>query len=116
MPAAADRNLEIELMGELDGRHDVGHAAAARDQRRALVDHAVVDAPRRLVAIVVRLEKQAAETGRKLVEAIEKCSYRQRTILFDCRMASLGRWSRMRTERTIQAGFTARRVTPTGVD
>jgi len=47
-----------------------------RDQRRALVDHAVVDAPRRLVAIVVRLEKQAAETGRKLVEAIEKCSYR----------------------------------------
>jgi hypothetical protein len=50
--AAAHRDLEIELMGELDGRHDVGHAAAARDQSRALVDQAVMDAPRRLIAII----------------------------------------------------------------
>jgi hypothetical protein len=73
MAAAANRNVEIELMGQLDGRHDIGHTATARNQRRALVDQAVIDSPCRLVAVIMRLEEQSAEIGRELVDAVVEC-------------------------------------------
>jgi hypothetical protein len=49
------------LAAELHRRHDVPDAAAARDRRRALVDHAVVDAARLLVARLTRAEEHARE-------------------------------------------------------
>ena len=59
--AAADGDFELQVARQLDGVDDVGHAAAARDQRRPLVDQAVMDFPGLVVAGVGRLE----ETPRK---------------------------------------------------
>ena len=58
--AAADGDLEIQRPRQLDGVRDVGGAMASRDQRRPLVDQAVVDAS----GLVVAHRRLAAETFR----------------------------------------------------
>ena len=64
--AAANRNLEAEPAGEIDGIHHVGHAAASGDQCRPFVDQSVVDLPRVLVAHVRRLQELSSEGCGKL--------------------------------------------------
>ena len=64
--AATNRDFEAELAGEIDGIHDVGDAAAAGDQRRALVDEAVMHLPCNLVPGICRLQELPAERDFKL--------------------------------------------------
>ena len=49
VPAATDRDLEIERSGQLDGIAYVGNTTAACNQRGTLVDESIVNAPRVLV-------------------------------------------------------------------
>ena len=58
------------LAAEVDGRDDVGDVGAARDQARPLVDHAVVERARLVVAGVSRLDDVAAESLRKGVDGL----------------------------------------------
>jgi hypothetical protein len=61
MAAAPHGELEAVLARECDRGDDVGHALAARDQRRALVDHPVVDASDFVVTRVVGIEQLPRE-------------------------------------------------------
>jgi len=55
--STTDRYFEVVLMGEGDGRDDVGGSLAASDEGRALVHHSVVDATRVVVAGIARSEE-----------------------------------------------------------
>ena len=66
VPAATDRDLEIERPGNLHGIADVSNTTAACNQRGALVDEPVVNAPRVLVIRVCRLEQPAGKPGSQL--------------------------------------------------
>jgi hypothetical protein len=46
---APDRDPELHRVGQVHGVYDVGETAAARDERRSLVDEAVVFEPRPIV-------------------------------------------------------------------
>ena len=63
VPAAPDRDLERLVAAEVDGVDDVRRVQATRDQARALVDEAVVDAPCVVVSRIVRREDLAGEHG-----------------------------------------------------
>ncbi len=75
-PAHGER--ESVLAGEVDGAHHVGHVHAAGNQRGPLVDHAVVDLARRLVARVAGLNELAAQLRLQLID--------HRLIQCDCRL------------------------------
>ena len=62
--AAANRDLEAQPAREIDGIHHVGHAAASGDQCRPLVDQAVVDFSRFLVARVRRPQELSCRKWR----------------------------------------------------
>ena len=61
---AAHRQRQVALARERDRPGDVARTAAARDQRRPLVDRSVVDGPRLLVLGVLRPDQPAFEAGR----------------------------------------------------
>ena len=61
--AAADRDLDAVLAGEPHAGDDVGGVPAARDRRRVLVDHAVVDGPRLVVARISRQDQLTAQAA-----------------------------------------------------
>ena len=65
VPAAADRDLEAVLAGEVHRRHDVCRRPGTSDRRRAAVDHPVPDAPGLFVARVIREEQVAADRGHR---------------------------------------------------
>jgi hypothetical protein len=56
MATAAHRDHQIVLAGELDALNDVRRAGAARDQRRAFVNHGVEDLPGEFIAVVRRAQ------------------------------------------------------------
>ena len=60
--AAAHCRQQSVLAGEIDCVDDVGGAAASRDERRFLVEHAVPDLPRTVVIRVARLQKFTTQT------------------------------------------------------
>ena len=64
VPTAAHRQRQLLLAGEVDRGDDIGHVDAAGDQRRAPVDHAVVDLARLLVAGSVAGANQIAAHSR----------------------------------------------------
>jgi hypothetical protein len=61
VPAAPNGERQVVLGSEADGRRDVVGVHGARDRDRALVDHAVPDAPGRVVVAVVGPDHLAAE-------------------------------------------------------
>ena len=63
--AAADRQLEALLPGEVDRRDHVGRTEAARNQGGPPVDHAVEDLAGRVVLGVSRPDQITAEAGAK---------------------------------------------------
>ena len=63
VPAGADRRQHVVRDAELYRRNHVGHVHAVGDQRRLLVDHAVVELARRVIVRVARLEQLAAKGG-----------------------------------------------------
>ena len=63
VPAAADREQQVVLAREPDGPGHVGGAGAARDQRRPLVDHRVVDLAGLVVVGVLGADQPPLETG-----------------------------------------------------
>jgi hypothetical protein len=65
--AAPDRDLDSVLAGEPHARNDVGGVAAARDGRRVLVDHGVVDGARPVVPGISRQDQAAAQGGGQLL-------------------------------------------------
>ena len=68
--AAAHRHLQAQPACELDGIGHVGGAVAAGDQRGALVDQAVVDPSRVLIAAVRWLQQLPGEGGGGLGDGI----------------------------------------------
>ena len=66
VPAASDRDLEIERPRHLDGIANISNTPAACYQRGTLVDESVMNAPRILVIRVGRLEQPAGEPGGQL--------------------------------------------------
>ena len=73
--AAAHGEGQAVLAGEVDGADHIGHIDAAGNQRRALVDHAVVDLARLLVVGVARLDQLAAHTCAEILNgrAVRLC-------------------------------------------
>src|SRR5262249_49948503 len=65
--AAAHRGLEPGSACEANGRNDVGGPATTSDQRWALVDQAVVNPARFLVAVVARGDECPGEVVRQNV-------------------------------------------------
>jgi hypothetical protein len=65
--AAADRHDEVVCAREAERPRDVVRARAARDQRRALVDHRVEEAARLLVVAVLRSDQAARESAQLLL-------------------------------------------------
>ena len=63
-------DLEACLTGKRDRVDDVGRAAAAGDERRPLVDQAVMNPSRVLVAVVSGLEQRPGEHGRELFDPL----------------------------------------------
>jgi hypothetical protein len=68
--AAADGDFELLLAGETDRIDDVGDAAAAGDQRRPLVDQAVVHLPRVLITGIARPKKSPVEGLAEFVDYV----------------------------------------------
>ena len=66
--ATANGHEQIVIAGEADAGHHVVGACAARDQRGTLVDHAVPDLARGVVAAVGGTQQRAGETGRELID------------------------------------------------
>jgi hypothetical protein len=60
VPAAANRDLEAVLAGEVHRRHDVIRRPGAGNRRRTAVDHAVPDTSSLFVARAIREKKVAA--------------------------------------------------------
>ncbi|MEZ4505398.1 MAG: hypothetical protein R2848_05855 [Thermomicrobiales bacterium] len=56
----AHTNRQITFTGELHRRHDIGHIDRLHDERRALVDHAVVDGASGIVVRIVGRDDVAA--------------------------------------------------------
>jgi hypothetical protein len=61
--AAAHREQQPVIAGEADDLGHVGGARALRDERRAAVDHRVVDLPRLVVVGVLGADQAALESG-----------------------------------------------------
>jgi len=61
--AAAHRDLQSMRPRKIDGSDDIGCAAAAGDQSRPPVDHAVPNLACRVVGVVTRTQQCAAQTG-----------------------------------------------------
>ena len=59
--AATNREQQALVASEVDGRDDVGHVDAARDQTRPLVDHAVVQGACSVVVGIARLNQSSAK-------------------------------------------------------
>ena len=70
MAAAADRDLGAVLTGEPHAGDHVGGVPAARDRRRMLVDHGVVDRARLVVPGIPRADQLAAQGSGELVERL----------------------------------------------
>jgi hypothetical protein len=70
--AAANCDLEAEILCELDGIHDIGHAPAARNQRRPPVDQAVMDLSGLVVTRIAWLEELPGERLAELADSIRK--------------------------------------------
>ena len=68
MATAADGELQVLAAGELHRGDDVRDAGSADDQRRPLVDHAVPDRPRLVVAGVGRGDELAPDAFAKLLD------------------------------------------------
>jgi hypothetical protein len=68
MTSTAHGDLEAGGATEVDGGHHIGGRQAAGDERRMLVDHAVVESPCLVVSGVARSKKVAAERGFDRVE------------------------------------------------
>ena len=66
--AAAHRQQQLVRRRELHRLHDVGGAAAARDQRRMAIEGAVPDAPRGVVAGAVAQQQLAAQARREILD------------------------------------------------
>ena len=64
--AAADGDGQAVVAPEIDRGDHVGDVGAAGDQQRPLVDHAVVERARLLVAWVLRLDELTAQRGLQL--------------------------------------------------
>ena len=60
--AAADGEQQALLAGEVHGGDDVGRVDRARDEARALVDHAVVERANGVVVRVGRADEPAAKS------------------------------------------------------
>ena len=68
MTSAAHGDLEAGGATEIDGGNHIGGSSGSGDERRVLVDHAVVEPPCLVVAGVARSKEIAAERGFDLVE------------------------------------------------
>jgi hypothetical protein len=73
--AAADGDVEPLAPAEVHRRDHVGGVAAARDQRRPLVDHRVVEPARVVVAVVGRREHRPAERRAQRLRALQDCGH-----------------------------------------
>ena len=60
VPAAAHREVEPVLAGEVHGGDDIADLLGPQDRQRPLVEHAVVDGARLVVALVLRGDHPAA--------------------------------------------------------
>jgi hypothetical protein len=65
--AAADRHQQLAAAGEAYRRDDIGQSGAARNQRRASVDHAVPHFPGFIVARAAGTDQLAAQACPKSV-------------------------------------------------
>jgi hypothetical protein len=74
MTPAANRDLETELTPELDGVDNVGHAAAAGNQRRTLVHEAIMDPSRLIVAGIAGLQQLPRERVGKFPRGVSNGS------------------------------------------
>ena len=70
-PPPADRKLRAVVTAEPHAADDVGDVAAARDGRGTLVDHAVVDGARLVVAGICRPDQVTAQGGGKLLPGLD---------------------------------------------
>jgi hypothetical protein len=61
VPAALDADLQAAVAGIADRGGNVTGARAARDQRRATIDHRVPDLAMRVEAVVARTDERALE-------------------------------------------------------
>jgi hypothetical protein len=66
VPAAADGQRQAILAREVYGVDHVGRAGRAHDNRRPLIDHAVVDLASFVIAGVLRAYQLAPEAHREL--------------------------------------------------
>ncbi|MER8967441.1 hypothetical protein NKI25_17265 [Mesorhizobium sp. M0808] len=60
MTTAADGDEEALRSGEVDGRDDIAGFGAIEDSRRPLIDHAIPNSARLVIARVVRKDQIAA--------------------------------------------------------
>ena len=65
MTAAFDRNLQVVLAREPHRGNDISGPGAAGDQCWTMVDHAVEELARLVVAAIAGLQRPATETIRK---------------------------------------------------
>jgi hypothetical protein len=68
MPTTADRYEKAVFARKANTADDIGRAGTARDQRRALVDHAVPDLAGGIVALIFGAQQFAAKVGCELVD------------------------------------------------
>jgi hypothetical protein len=70
MATTTDRYQKIAGTGEIDGVNYIGYSSAAGDQRRASVDHPVMNLADKVIAIIARLDKL---TPQALFEFFDLC-------------------------------------------
>jgi hypothetical protein len=74
VPPAAHGNLETERAPEMNGVCNIGHAAALRDERRPLVNEAVVKPPGIVVRRIAGSEDAAGEAGGQVGD-VHQCAH-----------------------------------------
>ena len=79
MPASAHSDLEFVLSCEPDSIDHVGGPVALDDHTRPPVDHAVPDAPRRVVTVVAAHEHPSEDA---CLEFIHRCLRQRRRVLY----------------------------------
>src|SRR5207253_10710894 len=68
MAAAADRHDQVVALGKSDRRHHVGDPGAADDQRRAPVDHPIMNGASAVVVVITGTEQFAAQAALELLD------------------------------------------------
>jgi hypothetical protein len=94
----SDSDEQTLVAAEVHGSDDIGDVHATRDQKRSLVDHAIVQFARLLVTLIATLDQLTAQVR---LESLYGCFAQHDVLLFSClRLATILSWANVMPDRS----------------